>query len=113
LAFDASGNLFVTDFHAGTIVKIAPAGVKSTFASGLSGPWSLAFDGSGNLFVGNDAATIWKFTPGGSKSTFASTGLNAPEGLAFDASGNLFVANFSLNNIVTSRPLEPRAPSPP
>jgi hypothetical protein len=37
LAFDASGNLFVTDFHAGTIVKITPAGVKSTFATGLSG----------------------------------------------------------------------------
>jgi len=39
LAFDAAGNLYAADLTDDIIVKITPAGVKSTFASiGLSNP---------------------------------------------------------------------------
>src|SRR5947207_803556 len=56
LAFDSSGNLFVsietfTDPGADSIVYFSPTGVKSPFATGLSTPRGLAFDSSGNLFV--------------------------------------------------------------
>jgi|GEM_PF-1688546 hypothetical protein len=83
LAFDSSGNLFVTDFS-GYVYKFTPAGVESVFASGLSGPYGLAFDSSGNLFVseyqGND---IIEFTPSGQESTFA-TGLINPRFIAIE-----------------------------
>ena len=93
LAFDASGNLFEADHGSNRIFKFTPAGVKSTFASGLQGPFGLAFDASGNLFESDTGTgTIFKFTPAAVKSTFAS-GLNTPIGLAFDASGNLFEAD--------------------
>ena len=80
----------------GTVSKVTPAGVVSTFASGFNGPDGLAFDAAGNLYVANDDANfngiVSKVTPAGVVSTFAS-GFNSPEGLAFDAAGNLYVAN--------------------
>jgi hypothetical protein len=55
LAFDSSGNLFVsietfTDPGADSIVYFTPMGVKSILAAGLTFPRGLAFDSSGNLF---------------------------------------------------------------
>jgi len=103
LAFDHSGNLFVTDHVSGSILKFTSEGKKSTFASGLASE-HLAFDRSGNLFVtdtpskvtraeakGSDS--ILKFTPDGKRSTFAS-GLGHPVYLTFDDKGNLFVSVF-------------------
>ena len=87
------GNLFAADLGAGTISKITPSGIKTTFALGLTSPGGIAFDKSGNLFAGsNSDGTIYKFTPDGTKSTFAS-GINGAAGLAFDRDGNLFVAS--------------------
>jgi sugar lactone lactonase YvrE len=89
----APGDLYEADDASGTIFKFTPDGTKSTFASGLNGPFGLAFDASGNLFEADqNSGTILKFTPAGTKSTFAS-GLNFPAGLAFDGSGNLFEAD--------------------
>jgi sugar lactone lactonase YvrE len=100
----APGDLYEADFSSNTIFKFTSAGTKSTFASGLSGPYGLAFDGSGNLFVADySSGTIFKFTPDGTKSTFAS-GLNTPVGLAFDNSGNLFVADQGSNTIFKFTP---------
>ncbi len=83
LAFDAAGNLFLSDRH--SISKYAPDGTKSPFAAGLN-PLSLSFDGKGNLFV-VDESSILKFTPDGKRGTFAK-GIS-PDGIAFDRSGNL------------------------
>lgn len=95
LAFDNTGNLYVSDAGGNQIVKITPGGVSSVFANtGLNSPYGLAFDSAGNLYAANQGNnTIAKFTPGGVGSTFATTGLNSPYGLAFDSMGNLFAAN--------------------
>jgi sugar lactone lactonase YvrE len=53
LAFDGTGNLFVSDAQNNRISRITPAGAVSTFASGLSLPGGLAFDRSGDLYVAN------------------------------------------------------------
>jgi hypothetical protein len=76
-------NLFVGD-ASGNIYEYTPGGARSTFASGLNGPWGLAFNSAGDLFVveGGYSGNIYEFTPGGVESTFAS-GLSGPLGLAF------------------------------
>src|SRR6266480_1446948 len=85
-------NLFVSsDAAGGNIYQFTANGVRSTFASGLTG--ALAFDKAGNLFVAN-GDSIYKFTPSRMRSIFAS-GLDLPTALAFDSAGNLFVANVS------------------
>ena len=103
LAFDRGGNLFVGNSGAGgcvpevdcppipaTIIKIAPDGTQSTFAT-LKTPELLgfAFDGASNLFV-STGISIVKIAPDGTQSTFASR-LRGAWPLAFDKSGNLFV----------------------
>src|SRR5437660_925466 len=100
----ASDDLYEADTGSDLILKFTPAGIKGTFASGLSGPFALAFDSSGNLFeADHGSGTIFKFTPGGIKSTFAS-GLNGPVGLAFDSSGNLFEADLGSGTIFKFTP---------
>src|SRR5437763_416814 len=96
----APGDLFETDQGSSTIFKFTPVGAKSTFATGLGGPFGLAVDGFGNVFEANfNTGTIFKFTPAGVKSTFAS-GLNGPVALAFDTSGNLFATEDAGGTIV-------------
>src|SRR5438477_530215 len=91
--FAATGDLYEADNRSNRIFKFTPAGIKSTFASGLNVPFGLAFDSSGNLFEGDAGSnTISKFTPAGTESIFASE-LSDPIGLAVDSSGNLFEAD--------------------
>jgi sugar lactone lactonase YvrE len=90
LAFDSSGNLFVsTEGNPGndSILMFAPNGAESTFASGLTQPRGLAFDGAGNLFVAETRPAplgdILKFAPGGGSPTVFATGIARPEFLTF------------------------------
>ena len=89
LAFDASGNLFVSTLNNrpnDAILVFTPTGMENTFATGLNNPHGLAFDAAGNLFVAEtlrDAGgDILEFTTGGGEIVFAS-GLNRPEYLTF------------------------------
>src|SRR5438477_1420667 len=81
---DAVGN--ISSSAGGNIYELDPNGVRSIFASGVSG--ALAFDREGNLFVTADK--IYKFTPSGARTTFASFLGAWPA--ACDNAGNLFVA---------------------
>ena len=85
LAFDRSGNLFVTD---GTSIKeFTPNGVGSTFLTPDIGTlWGLAFDSAGNLYTSiYQSNTVERFTPDGIGSVFADAndGLSGPGFLAF------------------------------
>ena len=92
LAFDRSGNLFVSDRNNQSILKLTPDGKKSTFAIGIKDPVDLTFDDKSNLFVlDKNTNSILKFMPDGKQSTFASD-LTSPVDLAIDRSGNLFVS---------------------
>ena len=93
LAFDSSGNLFVsietfTDPGADSIVYFSPTGVKSPFATGLTTPRGLAFDSSGNLFVAEAngeflPGDIIKFPSGGGMPEVFASGLFRPQFLTF------------------------------
>jgi sugar lactone lactonase YvrE len=89
LAFDASGNLFVTTLGNrpnDAILVFTSTGMESTFATGLNNPHGMAFDAAGNLFVAetirDTGGDILEFTTGGQRIVFAS-GLNRPEYLTF------------------------------
>ncbi len=122
VAFDNSGNMYVTDAANNLIRKITPSAVVTTFAgSGAAGsangtgaaasfnnPQGIAVDGSGNVYVAdNGNSLIRKITPAGVVTTFAGSGTAAwidgtgiaasffsPYGLTIDAAGNLFVGDF-------------------
>jgi sugar lactone lactonase YvrE len=111
LAFDHSGNLFVTDHAAQTIFKFTPDGTRNVFVTGvrLSEGNGIAFDAADNLFVLSPSGeyhvggTILKFSPDGTRSTFA-TGVGLPYRLAIDPSGNLFVSDWDTGSIYKLTP---------
>lgn len=51
IAVDARGNLFVCDTGNHAIVKIAPSGLVTTVASGLTSPRAIAIDTHGTIYI--------------------------------------------------------------
>ncbi len=112
LAFDASGNLWVANVTASTVVQFSPAQLAATgnhvptvtiSASGgsLSSPYALALDAGGNLWVANLTNTVVRYNSSQIVSSDALTPAasiehtslgNIQVGLAFDANGALWVA---------------------
>ncbi len=68
-AFNAQGDLFVTDDVNGDISEFSPDGTPMpTFATGLSNPISMVFDEQGNMYVGQQTAPyIAEFAPDGTR----------------------------------------------
>ena len=101
LAVDASGNVYVGDAAAGTVIEIAhDTNVATTVASGLTNPTGLAFDPAGDLFlVDSGTAELVRIPVVGGSLSYAnavSAGtFISPWGLAIDGSGNLFVTDSS------------------
>ncbi|HVB55199.1 MAG TPA: hypothetical protein VNE63_02035 [Candidatus Acidoferrales bacterium] len=124
IAFDGSGNLWVTNFNTNTILEFkkaqlkrlrrnpAPAAavtISEDFNSTLDGPEGLVFDTSGNMWVGAEhGQEILMYAPAqyaASGNPTATAILNAnsfnfdsPSELAFDAVGNLWVVDEDIFN---------------
>ena len=103
LAFDGSGNLLVTDPHAGTIHKVPPGGgsAQSTLLrDGLGWVTGLAFDLDGRLYAGKaDTGEVVELNPAdGSIIRSVVAGIPKPVGIATDpVSGDLFVSNIDFS----------------
>ncbi len=110
VARDAAGNLYVTDYTNGSVLKYAavngavPANATpQTLASGLAAACGVAVDGIGNVFAistGKDSITEIPFsgTAYGTPVTIVS-GESAPCGAAVDANGNVYFSNQSAGTV--------------
>jgi streptogramin lyase len=117
LAFDAAGDLWVSDFGQNALIELTPSELSAsgqpvppvTIAGGhLSQPAALSFDSGGNLWVTNNGNNSTdEYTP----SQLAASGAPTPAvalsasgsgeaGLAFDHSGNLWVSNNNTSTVV-------------
>jgi hypothetical protein len=114
VAVDKLGNVFVADRVNGSIRKVTPAGVVTTFAASFNGPYAVAVAGTGEVYVGdNVSSAIYQVTPAGAVSLLAGmpgtpgnadgTGtaarFNSPSGIAVDGAGNVYVADSVNQNI--------------
>jgi len=119
LAFDKSGDLYISDTGNNAIYEISSAGVFSQLswpssAPALNMPMGIAFDGFGNLYIadsGNSAirelsdlgqtnetvstvaGILGKQGYSGDGGLAAAAELGSPYGIAFDSSGNLYYAD--------------------
>jgi glucose/arabinose dehydrogenase len=119
LAFDTSGDLYISNLENNTVTELASTSVlianqTSTLsaASGLDIPNGIVLDANGDLFIANLGNNTISVLPASTGTIFgqsvtadqittlsAATGLNTPIALAMDANGDLFISNDGLNTI--------------
>lgn len=92
MAFDETGNLFVTELFARRVSRIAPGGGVSVVAENISFPVHVVIDGYGNLLVTSDDGNVYRISSDGSRTRLIS-GLGLPFWLAIGPDGSLWVAD--------------------
>jgi hypothetical protein len=60
IAFDRSGQMYVSSRFDGTVYRVAPNGTMSSYAEGMGVATGIAFDNEENLYVGDRSGTIFK-----------------------------------------------------
>lgn len=101
MAFDAGGNLYIAEWGAGRVSRIAPDGGRTVFAE-VESPSGLAIAADGTVYVASYSGdTVIRFAPGGARSVFV-RGLATPAGLGFDRGGRLLIANRRSNQILAA-----------
>jgi sugar lactone lactonase YvrE len=138
MAMDPSGNVWVANSTANTLVEFtqaqlatggapAPTVILTATAGSLDVPYSLAFDRAGDLWVANVTnSSVVEFTPSQLAASGAPTpkvtlttdgvvpaSISAPASLAFDGSGNLWIGNGGNNTIVSLTPTQLSATGTP
>jgi sugar lactone lactonase YvrE len=92
MAFDSSGQLYVSSRYDGTVYRVAPNGSISTYAEGMGIATGIAFDREGSLYVGDRGGTIWRIAPDRQIFVYATLEPSvAAYHLAFSPSGLLYV----------------------
>jgi sugar lactone lactonase YvrE len=108
IALDASGNVWVADYDASNVVKLASSGsvIGETTAGGVHTPVGIVVDGSGNVWTANYRAnTVSELKGSTLQAVSPATGygldasLYGPFGLGVDASGNVWIGNAYGNTI--------------
>jgi hypothetical protein len=92
MAFDRTGQMYVSSRFDGTVYRVTPNGSVSSYAEGMGVATGIAFDGAENLYVGDRSGTIFKIDSQRRIFVFATLeeSISAYH-LAFDPHGDLFV----------------------
>lgn len=92
IAFDRSGQMYVSSRYDGTVYKVAPNGTMSSYAEGMGIATGIAFDREENLYVGDRSGTIFKIARDRQIYVFATMepSISAYH-LAFAPNGTLYV----------------------
>jgi sugar lactone lactonase YvrE len=99
LAFDRSGQLFVTNRADGEVCRVQKDEELTVLASGLGVATGLAFDREGVMYVGDRSGTIYKISGLGDAQPFASLEPSVSAyHLAFDRADNLYVTAPTLSS---------------
>jgi hypothetical protein len=109
IAFDQSGNAWIVNSSANSLIELSTAdaavGTSPFSGGGLAGPLNIAIDGLGDAWVTNQSynsstnsttSAISEFSTSGSPLSSATgfTGnTNLPSGIAIDSGGNIWIAN--------------------
>jgi len=113
IAIDASGNAWVTSYHAGLTEFSSTGSVLLALGSGtggLDGPAGIAiassYGGGGGIWVGNNVGnSVMEFNSSGTPVLYITgDGLNAPSGIALDGVGNVWIANYGNSSFTVLRP---------
>jgi sugar lactone lactonase YvrE len=92
IAFDRSGQMYVSSRYDGTVYRVAPNGTMSSYAEGMGVATGIAFDREENLYVGDRSGTIFKIARDRQIFVFATLEPSVSAyHLAFGPHGNLFV----------------------
>ena len=92
IAFDADGQMFVTNRAQGEVYAVGRDGTATVYAAGLGIATGLAFDKSGAMYVGDRSGTIYKVNEYASAEAFATVEQSvAAYHLAFGPDGRLYV----------------------
>ena len=106
VAVDQSGNVYIPNTWAHTVLKETPTAggyTQTTIGTGWEEPWGITIDARGSLYITDTGLNkLIKLTPSGSgyTQTTVASGFNSPSGLAVDAAGNIYVADSQNNQIV-------------
>lgn len=104
MLFDDAGNLIVSEWGTGRVIRIAPNGLKESILTNLASPAGLALDKSGRLYIaGYGDGKIHRLEKDGAL-TQITAGLSAPTGIVFDQNENLLIANRNAGEIVRLHP---------
>ncbi|MCL6273113.1 Ig-like domain-containing protein [Muricauda sp. 2012CJ35-5] len=103
LAWDSSGNLYVSSFGDKTVRKFDPEGndLGLFISAGLAGPTDIWFDEKNNLFVNDWSGNkVVQFNAAGEYVTdFVASGLNQPEGVDFFPNGDILIGSGGTSEI--------------
>jgi len=94
---DSAGNIWVTEFGGGRVIKLDPNGDSTTIASQLNSPNGVVLDETRNLlfFTGYSQGRLFKTDPAGGAEPIevAQIGGAALDGLTLDACGNVYAVD--------------------
>ena len=92
IAFDRSGQMYVSSRFDGTVYRVAPNGTMSSYAEGMGVATGIAFDRAENLYVGDRSGTVFKIARDREIFVFATLEPSVSAyHLAFGPRGDLFV----------------------
>lgn len=99
LAFDGQGNLYVAEWGADRVTRLAPDGTRSVITTEVASPSGLAVDLEGTLRVASyTRGAVYRVR--GAKAEVEESGLRTPAGISPMHDGAYYVADRGLNQVL-------------